>query len=209
VKQISQLQFITHDHPDFTHLQQVEIACQNGVHWVQLRLKNLTEIEVLNQAIEARSITIKYNVKLIINDYVNIAQEIHADGVHVGKSDTPLAEVRKMVGNDMILGGSTNCFEDILAASSINVDYLGLGPFRWTGTKSNLNPILGWEGYTAILTKCKEANIQIPIIAIGGILPSDLEKLNQTGIFGYAIASGLTKNNNFTENLKMYLENIR
>ncbi|MBN8702951.1 MAG: thiamine phosphate synthase [Bacteroidetes bacterium] len=186
---ISRLHYITQESSNKSHAQMAQEACLAGVDWIQLRVKEKSYSEILSIATELKEICKQFNARLIINDYVSIAKEIDADGLHLGKTDTSVAEARKLVGNNIIIGGTANTFEDIVEHVTNGVDYIGLGPFRFTETKKNLSPILGLEGYSAILTKCKENNITIPILAIGGITADDIEVLMKTGIHGIAISS--------------------
>jgi thiamine-phosphate pyrophosphorylase len=145
-----------------------------------------------------------YKTKLIINDNVRIAKEISADGVHLGKSDLDVAEARKILGEKFIIGGTANDFMDIEKLAAAHVDYIGLGPFRFTKTKENLSPVLGLEGFTSIMQACKDNKIEIPVIAIGGILASDIVKLLKTGIFGVAVSSGINLSDDKEDMYKQY-----
>lgn len=127
----------------------------------------------------------------IINDEPELANEVCADGVHLGKNDMPIEEARRMLGNNMIIGGTANTFEDIQRLVAAGVSYIGLGPYRFTKTKDNLSPVLGIEGYRTILAKCKEEGINTPVIAIGGITLEDIPELMKTGIHGVAMCSSL------------------
>ncbi len=189
-KKISPLHYITPnlDHQD-DYLRDIKMACQNGVDWVQLRMKNYPKDLVLATGMQAKKICDQFNAKLIINDYPEIAKYVEAHGVHVGKEDEPVCEIKKRYGNGLLIGATANTFEDIETAAPF-VDYIGLGPFRFTATKQKLSPILGIEGYKNILEKCNTVQIDLPIIGIGGILLEDLEGLKQTGLHGVAV-SGL------------------
>ena len=94
--------------------------------------------------------------------HVELVKKIHADGVHLGKKDMPVAEARKMLGKDFIIGGTANTFEDVKMHYEAGADYIGCGPFRFTTTKKNLSPILGLEGYRSIVSQMKEAGIHLP-----------------------------------------------
>ncbi len=183
------LQYISQE----PHLTNIELACEAGCDWIQLRAKNLEFEQYLQLAIEAKKITDRFSAKLIINDSIQVAIEAGADGVHLGKNDLDLAEARKIISTKMLIGGSTNSLEDILEASEKGVDYLGLGPFRYTVTKTDLNPVLGFEGFTKIMAEVQKRNINIPIFAIGGIQLEDIAALKQIGISGIAV-SGLITN---------------
>ena len=203
---ISKLQYITQDIPNKTHIQLAEEACVAGIDWIQLRLKNKTYSEWKQIALEALEVCNRYNAKLIINDNVQLAKEINAHGVHLGKQDMPTAEARKILGNDFIIGGTANTFEDIKMHIAAGVDYIGLGPFRFTTTKEKLSPVLGVEGYQKIMQQCKAENINIPIIAIGGILSDDVENIINTGVYGVAVAGAITHSSNKNETVNEFLK---
>ena len=182
------LQYISQE----PHLENIQLACEAGCDWIQIRAKNLNFSQYLQLAEQAKTITDRYNAKLIVNDNIQVAMEVKAYGVHLGKKDLDLAEARKLVSDKMIVGGSTNSLEDILEAAEKGVDYLGLGPFRYTTTKTDLNLVLGLEGMAKIMNEVQKRNIKIPIIAIGGIQVEDIGALKQIGIYGVAVSGLIT-----------------
>jgi thiamine-phosphate pyrophosphorylase len=186
---IARLHHITQDLPSLTHSELAEVACMGGAKWIQFREKTSDAMALKSHAIETLAVCRKYGAKLIVNDNVYLAKEILADGVHLGKTDMAPLEARKILGPEAIIGGTANTFEDIQKLAEAKVDYIGLGPFRFTSTKSNLSPLLGMDGYKEIIKLCKEAGILIPIIAIGGIKPEDVEALLEAGIHGIAVSS--------------------
>lgn len=189
---VSRLHFITQGKvPGYTHAQLAEYACQGGVKWVQLRVKNEKQSTWKQLAQETLHVCRKYNAKLIINDNPHLVKEIGADGVHLGKTDMDPIEARRILGDKYIIGGTANDFEDILRLQDAKIDYIGLGPFRFTTTKDKLSPILGKDGFQRIMDLCREKEIQTPIIAIGGILPDDISDIFMTGIYGVAVASAI------------------
>ena len=128
----------------------------------------------------------------IIDDNVELAKRIKADGVHLGKSDMPIAEARKILGEGYIIGATVNTFEDIVETLKYATpDYFGCGPFRYTSTKKNLAPILGYDGYKHIITQMREHDIRIPLVAIGGITKSDIPQLLECGVGGIALSGGI------------------
>lgn len=199
---ISRLHYITQDSPNKSHTQLIEEACVSGADWVQLRLKNKPYKEWKEIAVESLKICKKYNAKLIINDNLALAMEIGANGVHLGKEDMPTFKAREIAGKNFIIGGTANTFEDIKTHAKAGVDYIGLGPFRFTSTKEKLSPVLGLEGYNNIIEKCLKENISVPVIAIGGIMPNDVESLVKTGIYGIAVASAITHSEDKFQTIK-------
>lgn len=187
MKQISKLQYIT------TSALHTEYACKAGIDWVQLRLKNISFEEYKKIAIQVQAICKQYRAKLIINDNVDVAIAIQADGVHLGKEDMSYAEARLLLGDDYIIGGSTNTLDDIMRLRQEPIDYLGLGPYRFTSTKVNLNPIVGLEGYQKILHQLKNKSVAVPpIVGIGGIEEKDVTAILSAGLYGIAVSGAIS-----------------
>ena len=175
------------------HLENIQSACEAGCRWIQLRIKDVSKSTIMSEALAAKHICAAYGARLIINDHPYIAKAIGADGVHVGKNDMTVAAARKITGNDMIVGGTANTLSDILQHVEDGASYVGLGPYRFTTTKQQLSPILGLEGIYSIMQQLKALGIDIPVIAIGGILAEDLQELIATGIHGIAVSSLITQ----------------
>lgn len=191
LKQIARWQFITMDEGPLGHLQQIEKALQAGIRWVQLRMKQAGDGQFLETAWAALNLCTACDATLIINDRVDIALETGAHGVHLGKADMPVGEARSMLGSSVIIGGTANTLEDILLHAGQGADYIGLGPFRFTTTKKKLSPVLGLEGYTQILGALRERRVAVPVVGIGGILPSDVPELLGAGVYGIAFSGML------------------
>lgn len=189
---ISSLHYISQQTATASHLDNILAACQAGCRWVQLRIKNEPEENIVASALAAKAICANYNATLIINDHPQVAKTVGAHGVHVGKQDMTVAEARKITGNSFIVGGTANTLEDILAHVKDGADYVGLGPYRFTTTKEKLSPVLGLEGIAGIMRSLRDMDIHIPVIAIGGILEEDVSSLMQTGIHGIAVSGLIT-----------------
>ena len=202
------LQFITHYTERYTYLDSVRIALEGGCRWIQLRMKEASPEEILPIALEALALCRKYNATFIIDDHVEIAKQIKADGVHLGKLDMPITEARKTLGKDFIIGGTANTFEDIQMLYKDGADYIGCGPFRYTTTKKNLSPILGLEGYRHIISQIKKTNIHLPIVAIGGITPKDIPSLMETGITGIALSGSILRAERPIDEMKETIKTI-
>jgi thiamine-phosphate pyrophosphorylase len=168
-----------------------ELACQGGVRWVQLRAKNLPAAEWKQRALEAQAVCRRHGAVLIINDNPALALEIGADGVHLGQQDMPPAQARQLLGPQFIIGGTANTFADIEGLVAAGVDYIGLGPFRFTTTKEKLSPILGLAGYAQVLAQCRAAGFTTPILGIGGIELADVAALLATGLHGVAVSGAI------------------
>ena len=175
---------------------QIETACKAGVPWIQLRVKDKPINQWIQDAEEAKIICDAHSVALIINDSPEIAQRVKADGVHLGSKDMPVAEARKFLGRDFIIGATANSMFDLLRLAEMEIDYIGLGPFRFTNTKKDLSPVLGLSGIRdrmASLWRIK-GHSPIPVVAVGGINKSDITELMKTGIHGVAVSSSINLN---------------
>ena len=186
------LQFITHHNERYSYIDSARVALEGGCRWVQLRMKDANEALLEQTAITIQRMCREYGATFIIDDNVALAKRIGTDGVHLGKNDMPIAEARKILGDDFIIGSTVNTFEDIVnTLHTATPDYFGCGPFRYTSTKRNLAPILGIEGYREIISKMRECNIEIPLIAIGGITKSDIPELLRCGVGGIALSGSI------------------
>lgn len=174
------------------HLENIAQVCQAGIKLVQLRMKAEPESQQFIMAQQALQICQAHGAKLIINDNVDLANQIQSHGVHLGKNDMQPAEARKILGQNFIIGGTANTFEDCMELAEQGVDYIGLGPLKYTTTKKNLSPVLGIEGYQKIISQLHECYIHIPVYAIGGITPLETEQLAATPVYGIAISGFLS-----------------
>jgi thiamine-phosphate pyrophosphorylase len=187
------VQFITHYSDRYTYLDSVRIALEGGCRWIQLRMKDTPTEDILPIAKETLTLCRQYEATFIIDDHVELAKQIKADGVHLGKLDMPITEARSILGKNFIIGGTANTLEDIRMHYEAGADYIGYGPFRFTTTKKNLSPVLGLEGYREIVRKMKMEGIDLPIVAIGGIEKEDIPSLMGTGITGIALSGSILR----------------
>ena len=164
---------------------QVEKALKGGVTFVQLREKALDEQAFLEEAKEIQKLCAQYHVPFVINDNVEIAAQIGADGVHVGQSDMEAGDVREKLGPDRIIGVSAQTVEQAVRAQERGADYLGVGAVFPTGSKADAVEV-SHETVRAIT----EA-VDIPVIAIGGITKDNVSELSGTGICGIAVISAI------------------
>lgn len=190
---VSKLHYISQGKTPEEHLDNIQSACASGADWVQLRLKNLAPKIILETAKKARDITGHYQTRLLINDYYKVAKEVNADGVHLGETDACPLKVREYLGKFYAVGGTANTLEECKVLLTKKVDYIGLGPFRFTETKKNLSPVLGIAGYQVLIAELKT---EIPIIAVGGIELADVSKIMATGVFGIAVSEAITNDFN-------------
>jgi thiamine-phosphate pyrophosphorylase len=192
----NQLQYISQGNTVEEQLHNIHKALDTSCDWIQLRFKNQNALKVFTLAEAVKIVCKEYLATFIINDNVHLAQQLDADGVHLGLSDMKVEEARILLGKTKIIGGTANTFEDVLQRTAENCDYIGLGPFQFTTTKQNLSPILGLEGYRSIINQMKIKNIQMPIYAIGGITLENIQDLMETGIHGIAVSGLITQSEN-------------
>lgn len=199
------LQFITHFTDRYSYFDSARMALEGGCRWIQLRMKDASPEELEYEARRVQALCREYGATFIIDDHVELVKKLEADGVHLGKNDMPIAEARKILGNDFIIGGTANTFEDVQMHYAAGANYIGCGPFRFTTTKKNLSPVLGLEGYRNILNRMKEADIQLPVVAIGGITYEDIPEIMQTGVSGIALSGTILRADNPIEETRRIL----
>lgn len=182
-------------------------ALDNGVRWIQVRWKNAPENEFIRLCEISKKLCLDNQTVCIINDHVQIAKDIDADGVHLGLKDISVKIARDILGENKIIGGTANTISDVLQRMNEPCDYIGLGPLRFTSTKEQLSPILGFEGYQKIIENLKERSLEIPkIFAIGGVILNDIELLQQIGIYGVAVSGQITSQPSIINQFKTVLE---
>lgn len=170
---------------NMTLVQQVEAALKGGVTCVQLREKKLDDTAFLEEALTLAALCRQYHVPFFVNDNVDIAIACHADGVHVGQEDMKAADVRRRVGNEMMIGVSVHNVEEALEAVKNGADCLGVGAIFSTSTKTDVD-LLTKENLKDIC-----AAVDVPVVAIGGIKKSNLLELSGTGVAGVALVSAI------------------
>lgn len=203
---MNNIQFITHENQRFGYVEGAEMALRGGCKWVQLRMKDATDNEFLSVGRKVSTLCRNYNATFLLDDRVHLVAELGADGVHLGKNDMPISEARCMLSSEKIIGGTANTFTDVQHLAKQGVDYIGCGPFRYTSTKRNLAPVLGLEGYQNILKQMKKANICQPLIAIGGIVSTDIAALITIGVSGIAISGAILEAVNPINEMKKLIE---
>lgn len=170
---------------DSSPYDQVESAIEGGATFIQLREKNLDEADFLSEAKEIQKLCREYKVPFVINDNVEIAAQIDADGVHVGQSDMEAGDVRKRLGPDKIIGVSAQTVEQALKAQEHGADYLGVGAVFPTGSKADATEV----SHQTLKEICEA--VDIPVIAIGGITKENVSELKESGICGIAVISAI------------------
>ena len=200
------IQFITHSNNRYGYVDGARLALEGGCRWVQLRMKEATEAEFMAAAAEIGRLCKEHGATFVLDDHVEWVEKTGADGVQLGKNDLPIDEARKILGSDKSIGGTANTFEDVERLYRQGADYIGCGPFRFTTTKKNLSPVLGLEGYQHIVDQMKSHGINLPIVAIGGILESDIKSILATGVSGIAVSGGILNAENPAEEMQRFLK---
>ncbi len=186
-----------------TLIQQVKEALEGGITFLQLREKHLSEEEFLREAVEIKRLTDQYQIPFVINDNIEIAQKAGADGVHVGQDDMPVEEVRKILGEDKIIGVSAHNVEEAVRAEQGGANYLGVGAVHTTATKENTSAVSMEEMKKICQT------VSIPVVAIGGIKKNNMNVLSGTGVDGIAVVSAIFAAKNIKEETKELLEAVK
>lgn len=203
---MNNIQFITHENQRFGYVEGAEMALRGGCKWVQLRMKDTTDNKFLSIGRKVAALCRSYNATFLLDDRVHLVAELGADGVHLGKNDMPISEARRILGNEKIIGGTANTFADVQHLAAQGADYIGCGPFRYTPTKRNLAPILGLEGYRNILKQMQQAGITLPLIAIGGIVSTDIAALRDIGVSGIAVSGAVLEAADPIKEMKKLIE---
>src|SRR5689334_7430828 len=169
-----------------SHAEQVDLLSLGGATLIQLREKHMPAREFYEHA----KVAIRQGVQSIINDRVDVALAVGADGVHLGQDDMPPDAARKLLGTDAIIGYSTHNIEQAIAATKLPVDYLAIGPIFTTTTKSDTAPVLGLDGLQAV----RQAIGSFPLVAIGGITQGNAREVIEVGADSVAVISALLSN---------------
>jgi thiamine-phosphate pyrophosphorylase len=196
------LMAITQNGVPLGHAEQTRRLCEAGVRWVQVRMKEASHEAWLAAAREAVSHCRAHGAICIVNDSVDIALESGADGVHLGRLDLEWREARRRLGPERILGGTVNYDSDAQRAVAAGcLDYVGVGPLRFTRTKKELAPIRGFEGIRSLVAMLHG----IPAWAIGGVEVADVPALRGLGVAGTAVCSALLRDDRIDRNVRAFL----
>ena len=202
------IQFITHSNTRYDYVEGARLALEGGCRWIQLRMKDAQEVDFLLAAKQIGAMCKEYGATFILDDHVEWVGITGADGVHLGKNDMPVDEARNQLGANRIIGGTANTFEDVERLWRQGANYIGCGPYRFTTTKKNLSPVLGLDGYRHIISKMKAHDINIPVVAIGGILQPDIKDVMATGVSGIAVRGAILNAENPVEEMKRFIDSL-
>jgi len=209
MKYIEKLQYITHDTPQLTHIEQVQLACEAGAKWIQYRCLSKSDEALLNDIHTIAEICDDWGTTLIVTSHIHLNGKADIQGFHIEDMDADFVALRKLVGNDITLGGSAHTIENMIRLAKEGADYIGLGPFATTNTKPNEFALLGIEGYASLMPQLESLNINIPILAVGGIKIYDVEALMQAGIYGVAISEAIHSADDFIEAYQDFYDAVK
>lgn len=206
---LKRLQYISQGETHDEQLRNIHEALDAGCDWIQLRHKNVSEETLILLGEKVKKLCGDYHATFILNDHPVLAKMIDADGVHLGLTDMPITAARAILGNK-IIGGTANTYDDVKKRIAEKADYVGVGPLRFTTTKANLSPVLGFEGYADIINRMKTEfpDVNLPVIAIGGITVEDIPSLLDGGCYGIALSGAITNaesKTNYVSQLKLAL----
>ncbi len=208
-KYISKFHYLTQDLPHRSHLEQAQIACQAGANWIQYRCFSKNDEQLIEELHQMAVICDDWGATLIITDHYHLLDRVDVQGLHLETMQADFNSIREIVTDERTLGASANSMEDIQRiAASAAVDYIGCGPFNTTTTKPNDYPLLGSEAYRDIIKEMEKLQINIPLLAVGGIKIEDADALLSTGIWGLAISSAVNLADNPAEVLKDFYKKI-
>ena len=203
-KYIEKLHFITHDIVQHTHIAQAQLACEAGAKWIQYRCLSKTDDELLTDINQIAEICDDWGATLIVTDHIHLKGKADIQGFHIENMEADFIALRKRIGEEYTLGGSANTTENLIRLAKEGADYAGFGPFKLTTTKPNRSPLLGINGYSDAMKKLTAENIDLPILAVGGVTLQDIAQLLSTGIYGIAASSAI----NQEENLSLSYQNF-
>lgn len=203
------LQFITNTKSILTPAEQIKAVIAGGGRWVQIRMKDASDEEITKVVEEIKPLCIETETFLILNDRVELAKKLDVGGVHLGKNDMLPSKARMILGPAAVIGVTANTFEDIIAVRSLDIDYIGLGPYADTRTKENLAPILGIEGIRNLCTEMEREEINISHVAVGGINLEDVTPLMETGVNGIAVSGAIANSSDPEKTTRDFLKKLK
>lgn len=198
-KYIEKLHFITHDIPQSSHIEQAQVACEAGAKWIQYRCLSKADNELLADINIIAEICDDWGATLIVTNHIHLKGKADIQGFHIEDMDADFIALRKQIGEEFTLGGSANTVKNLIRLANESADYAGFGPFKVTTTKPNNSPLLGVKGYAVAIAALRLANIDFPVLAVGGVTLADIPQLLATGIYGIAASSAINQAENMYE----------
>lgn len=185
------LQFITNTEASATPAEQIRGFISGGGRWVQIRMKEASDEEIEKIVADVKPLCLETETFLLLDDRVELAKKLDVGGVHLGREDMLPSRARMLLGPAAVIGVTANTIDDIKAVRSLDIDYIGMGPYANTRTKKNLAPILGLEGIRDLCTEMERLEINIGHVAVGGIRPTDVVPLMEAGVNGIAVSGAI------------------
>lgn len=185
------LQFITNTEASATPAEQIRGFISGGGRWVQIRMKEASDEEIEKVVADVKPLCLETETFLLLDDRVELAKKLDVGGVHLGREDMLPSRARMLLGPAAVIGVTANTLDDIKAVRSLDIDYIGMGPYADTKTKKNLAPILGLEGIRDLCTGMERLEINIGHVAVGGIRPVDVVPLMEAGVNGVAVSGAI------------------
>lgn len=202
------LQFITNTEAKTPVAEQIKAFISGGGRWVQIRMKDASDEEIGRVVEEVKPLCIETETFLILNDRVELAKTLDVGGVHLGKTDMLPSKARMLLGPAAVIGVTANTIDDIKAVRSLDVDYIGMGPYADTKTKKNLSPILGLEGIRTLCKEMEQLEINISHVAVGGIKLDDVVPLMEAGCNGIAVSGAIAFADDIAKATSDFLERL-
>lgn len=203
------LQFITSEISTCNPAEQVKAVIKGGCRWVQIRMKEASDDDIASVVAQIKPLCLETETFLILDDRVELAKKLDVGGVHLGKTDMLPSKARMLLGPAAVIGVTANTFEDIKAVRSLDIDYIGIGPYAQTRTKSNLAPILGLDGIRDICLAMEKDEINISHVAIGGITLEDVIPIMETGVNGIAVSGAIANAADMEKATSLFLDKLK
>jgi thiamine-phosphate pyrophosphorylase len=203
------LQYITNTDSKVSPAEQVKGVIAGGCRWVQIRMKDASDEEVTKVVEEIKPLCLETETFLILNDRVELAKTLDVGGVHLGKTDMLPSKARMLLGPAAVIGVTANTIDDIKAVRSLDIDYIGMGPYADTRTKKNLAPILGLEGIRNLCMEMEQLEINISHVAVGGIRKEDVVPLMEAGSNGVAVSGAIAFADDIEKATREFLEVLK
>lgn len=203
------LQFITNTDSRTPVTEQIKGFIAGGGRWVQVRMKDAGDEEITKVIEEVKPLCLETETFLILDDRVELAKTLDVGGVHLGKEDMLPSKARMILGPAAVIGVTANTIDDIKAVRSLDVDYIGMGPFAETTTKKNLAPVLGIEGLRDLCMEMEQLEINISHVAVGGIKRDDVVAVMETGVNGIAVSGAIANAPDVRKETEEFLKALR
>lgn len=203
------LQFITNTEAMASPAEQIKAVIAGGCRWVQVRMKEASDEEISQVISDIKPLCLETETFLLLDDRVELAKKLDVGGVHLGREDMLPSKARMLLGPAAVIGVTANTIDDIKAVRSLDVDYIGMGPYKTTTTKKNLAPLLGLEGVRNLCTEMKQLEIDLAHVAVGGISLDDVVPLMEAGCNGIAVSGAIANARDIKAETERFLKKLK